>query len=229
MTAPLAPRHEVDELVRSTGCTGPRPRTPTERARTTARVAKLGATPVVIVVVLAWLKKVALAAALGAAGLGVAVATVAYVKSAHRTAALAPAAPMSASGSEPASVAAPSVPTVAEAIAPASTEPSPTVSTHGASGPPRASYVDPGSERELLDRAYRALGTSPAEALRLCNLHAATFARGRLGAEREMLAIEALSRLGRHAEAKARAAALLRALPHSIYEERLRRIVDEHR
>ena len=80
-------------------------------------------------------------------------------------------------------------------------------------------------EAALLDRARAALG-SPAEALRITEEHAARFPRGKLGMEREMIAIEALRRLGRGAESRARAESLLARAKGSLYEDRLRKMLE---
>ncbi len=77
-------------------------------------------------------------------------------------------------------------------------------------------------EVALLNRASAALSGSPAEALRLTGEHAARYPRGKLGVEREMVAIDALRRLGRTAEARSRADALLARPGGSMYEERIR-------
>ncbi len=78
----------------------------------------------------------------------------------------------------------------------------------------------------MLDRAYAALGSNPGEALAIVTAHAAAFPHGKLGSEREMVAIEALNRLGRKREARSRAEALLQRNPHSIYRERMLRLLD---
>lgn len=80
-------------------------------------------------------------------------------------------------------------------------------------------------EAKLLDRARGALG-SPAEALRLTEEYAARFPRGKLSIEREMIAIEALRRLGRGAESRARAEALLSRARGSLYEDRLKKMLE---
>lgn len=66
-----------------------------------------------------------------------------------------------------------------------------------------------------LDEAQRALAGDPARALALCEAHARAFPRGALTEEREVLAIEALVRLGRGDAARARAEAFRAAHPAS--------------
>lgn len=74
------------------------------------------------------------------------------------------------------------------------------------------------SEPALLEQARRSLSSSPATALALTGQHAARFPHGVLAQEREVIAIEALRRLGRSAEADQRAAAFARAFPGSAHQ-----------
>ncbi len=74
------------------------------------------------------------------------------------------------------------------------------------------------SEPVLLEQARRALASSPATALALTAQHAARFPHGVLAQEREVIAIEALRRLGRGAEADRRAAAFAQAFPGSAHQ-----------
>jgi hypothetical protein len=92
-----------------------------------------------------------------------------------------------------------------------STEPAKSA-TSGAEGP---------SEPALLEQARRALASSPATALSLTNQDAARFPHGALAQEREVIAIEALRRLGRGAEADRRAAAFAQAFPGSAHQRRV--------
>ena len=77
------------------------------------------------------------------------------------------------------------------------------------------------SEAEFLERARGALGQSPAAALSLANQHRARFPAGVLAEEREVIAIEALKRLGRTAEAERRIEAFARRFPGSAYRKKL--------
>ena len=77
------------------------------------------------------------------------------------------------------------------------------------------------AEVALLDAAQRSLASNPAETLRRCDEHARTFANGTLVQEREVLAIDALLRLGRRADAEARAARFRRAYPRSGHLRRI--------
>jgi hypothetical protein len=77
------------------------------------------------------------------------------------------------------------------------------------------------SEAELLERARNALTSSPARALALTEQHRARFPSGVLTQEREVIAIEALKRLGRTDEAARRAADFARRYPGSAYRKKL--------
>ncbi len=74
------------------------------------------------------------------------------------------------------------------------------------------------SESSLLEQARRALPTDPGAALALTNQDAALFPRGVLVQEREVIAIEALRRLNRTAEADRRAAAFSKTFPGSAHQ-----------
>jgi hypothetical protein len=77
------------------------------------------------------------------------------------------------------------------------------------------------TEAEYLERARGSLGKSPALALALANQHRSRFPYGVLGQEREVIAIEALKRLGRGAEAERRASDFARRYPGSAYSKKL--------
>lgn len=76
-------------------------------------------------------------------------------------------------------------------------------------------------ELSLLRRAQEAVSVAPAEALSLCTTHAARFGAGVLGQEREVIAIDALLRLGRLPEARARAERFRAAYPGSAHTRRI--------
>jgi hypothetical protein len=61
----------------------------------------------------------------------------------------------------------------------------------------------------------------PARALQRANEHAARFPRGVLVQEREVLAIQALRKLGRSAEADRRAQSFAKAFPGSAFARKL--------
>ena len=77
------------------------------------------------------------------------------------------------------------------------------------------------SEAEFLERARGSLGQSPSLALSLANQHRARYPSGVLAEEREVIAIEALKRLGRTAEAERRIEAFARRYPGSAYRKKL--------
>jgi len=77
------------------------------------------------------------------------------------------------------------------------------------------------TEAEYLERARGALGKSPALALALANQHRSRFPYGVLAQEREVIAIEALKRLGRSAEAERRIGDFASRYPNSAYRKKL--------
>ena len=84
---------------------------------------------------------------------------------------------------------------------------------------------DPVAELALLARARRALLTRPAHALEFTEAHARDFPAGTFGEEREVLAIEALLRLGLDDEAKQRALAFDQHFPDSAHRAHLARMI----
>ena len=76
-------------------------------------------------------------------------------------------------------------------------------------------------ELSLLTRAQNVLPRDPAAALELAADHAREFPEGALGQEREVIAIDALLRLGRRPEAMSRAAAFHRRFPASAHGRRV--------
>ena len=86
---------------------------------------------------------------------------------------------------------------------------------------PKADAPPPVSEASLLLQARKALKSDPASALRLANEHQTRFASGRLTPEREVLAIEALRKLGRKLEADERLRKFEAQYPDSIHLKRL--------
>jgi hypothetical protein len=93
--------------------------------------------------------------------------------------------------------------------------------------PAEAPSPDPlAEEAALLERARASLGGSPAEALALTGEHASRFPAGKLGMEREIVAIDALRRLGRRDEARARGEALRARVQGSLYEDRVRKLLE---
>jgi hypothetical protein len=82
-------------------------------------------------------------------------------------------------------------------------------------------------EASLLESARASLANAPARALELVERHAASFPNGKLAVERELVAVDALERLGRRSEARARGEALLRRASGNIYEDRIRRLLEK--
>jgi hypothetical protein len=89
--------------------------------------------------------------------------------------------------------------------------------------PPPAPVDDAAAEALLIERARQALAAAPDRALALTAEHARRFARPALRVEAEVIAIEALARLGRRDQARARADALLAAEPRTAYRHRIQR------
>jgi len=84
-----------------------------------------------------------------------------------------------------------------------------------------AEEAPPPSEGALLLRARRELASNPAAALALTAEDARRFPDGALAPEREVLAIEALKRLSRLSEARARLSAFHARFPQSPHLARL--------
>lgn len=88
-----------------------------------------------------------------------------------------------------------------------------------------AKPVQPPSEADLLNRARQALATRPARALTLAQQHQRLYSGGVLAQEREVIAIEALERLGREAEAASRARRFLDRYPGSAHRRKIETII----
>ena len=76
-------------------------------------------------------------------------------------------------------------------------------------------------EAKLLNQAHAAMATDPRAAYGFASEHAKRYPRGQLAAERELILVQALVKLGRAHEAEARGRALRKSAPSSIYGERL--------
>jgi hypothetical protein len=194
-----------------------RPITAEQRARTAKRLARY-ASAAAVAATLSWVPGAALGAGLGVATVIVAWGVPALLAPSPRPA---PPPPATAVVTKPAPSAEPEVP-----------PPSPSAS---AVAPPKATVAAPtasaggdalAEEAALLEQARAALGASPAEALALAEAHAARFPSGKLGMEREMVAIDALRRLGRTPEARARAEAMLARAQGSLYEPRVKKLLE---
>jgi hypothetical protein len=114
----------------------------------------------------------------------------------------------------PASVnAAPSVPAV---------EPPPAAEQPSAPAKPAPSVLKGTRERapdeaKLLEQARRALSTNPSQALAITRRHQALYPNGALAQEREVIAIEALRRLGKSGQASERADSFEQKYPDSAH------------
>jgi hypothetical protein len=97
----------------------------------------------------------------------------------------------------------------------------PPPSSNGARRP----TADSLSEADLLGQAQAALSSDPARALALSERHRSHFAHPLLTQEREVIAVEALGRLGRAGEAKARGERFLRLFPASAYRSKIESIL----
>jgi hypothetical protein len=80
-------------------------------------------------------------------------------------------------------------------------------------------------EPQLIEKARKALAADPRRALALAQEHQRRFPVGALGVEREVIALEALARLGQTAEAKRRALAFEAKYPRSIHLPRVRALL----
>jgi hypothetical protein len=99
--------------------------------------------------------------------------------------------------------------------------PLPTTASTPAKLPAKPTPPAQPSEAELLEQARAAMRADPARALQRANEHAARFPGGVLVQEREVLAIQALRKLGRSAEADRRAQAFAKAFPGSAFARKL--------
>lgn len=89
--------------------------------------------------------------------------------------------------------------------------------------------VDPRlAEAELLEKARALVGSSPGAALKLTAEHGRDFPKGRLGAEADLIAAQALLGMGNVAAAKERARVSLTRYPNGLYARQLREIADAY-
>ncbi len=87
--------------------------------------------------------------------------------------------------------------------------------------------VDPRlAEAELLEKARALVGTSPSAALKLTAEHGRDFPKGRLHAEADLIAAQALLGMGKAAAAKERARQSLSRYPNGLYARQLREIAE---
>ncbi|MDH5671834.1 MAG: hypothetical protein OEZ06_06765 [Myxococcales bacterium] len=84
---------------------------------------------------------------------------------------------------------------------------------------------DPAAELALLEQAQRAMASSPGRTLSLAQEHKKLYRHGQFQQEREMLAIEALLRLGEQRNAELRGRRFEKAFPRSSHVPRLRQLL----
>jgi hypothetical protein len=116
-------------------------------------------------------------------------------------------------------------PPPAEAPAPAA-EPPPVVHAPSAVNPPASPKASGPSEAALLQQAQAALRRDPARSLALTHEHRRRFPKGALAQEREVIAIDALSRLGRSGEAGKRAEEFGKEYPGSAHQKKVETSVE---
>jgi hypothetical protein len=100
-------------------------------------------------------------------------------------------------------------------LRPRAAAPAPAASTEESVAP------SPAEELALLNRAQSLLGQNPAMALMLASDHQRRFRPGTLVQEREVIAIDALLRLGQRPAAEARAARFRQQFPASVHLRRV--------
>jgi len=208
------------------------------RARVGVRLGRLGAVPLSAIT---WLSSKS-AAALGLAGGATVAGTLAVVEHYRAPRELAPA------------PAAPASPRAPKQRAPGAKKPAPELAVPPTESPelpptagaptlnppadlPRAPRPVPppsassagglAAESALLEQARRSLDSAPERALSLVGEHARTFPSGQLAAERRLIEIDALYRVGRRAEARARAERLLAQGGDDLYVGRVRRLLQK--
>jgi hypothetical protein len=196
------------------------------RVRVGRRIGRLAIVPASL---LAWLGTKSALAALGAAA-GLATASVATVvtRDEPELQRPVPAALTAKRAAKPAPAPRAEAPTPAPEVPPVVVPPPPAKSVPAAPSVAEFPVTANGlaEETEFLERARRALKTDPAFALLLVREHDVRFPRGRLGAERSLIEIEALYRSGRHPEARALAERKLASGVGDLYAERVQALLE---
>ena len=214
------------------------------RARGSAFVTHLAATPAPVVATVTWIKGFLVVAGVGLAGLGGVIlraprrpAVVAQRVATAKPPSPAPLATASTFASEPDEARAQTMTETPELAAHgegrrgrshtrrhhrAQAEAAPPAATPAPATTPAEDPLD--RERRLLDAAQSALPGDPQQALQRLATYDAEFPNGQLRAEREVVAVDALQRLGRIDDARARGEAL--AARHPGYARRVRRILE---
>jgi hypothetical protein len=198
------------------------------RARSVRRVAALGLTPAVTAAAsVSWLQ-VALGATLGMVGtlatIGAAQLLFEQEPAASSVAHATRARPAAATSADaPTRQAPPVAPSGSVTLPPSAPRLPPRLTSAAPSALPLENQLD--QEIALLELSRGKLARSPHLALSALRDHELRFPAGQLRIEREFLIVDALVRLGRRPEAEARARALERQAPKSLYGERLNRIL----
>jgi hypothetical protein len=107
---------------------------------------------------------------------------------------------------------------------PSVSERPPASTSQMAAPPPRPPVAGIPTETDLLRDARLVLDRSPTEALALTEQHRRQYPNGAFSQEREVIAITALTRLGRSADARSRAERFRTLYPSSPYTARLDRV-----
>jgi hypothetical protein len=227
---------EVRDLLRTVkGAGGSRPLPAASRARSVARLDRMLALPAAAGLLL-WLKGVAVAAGIGVLGVvavkGIPVLLTNTDAVPTVTAVATPTAPATVKPKPtptPATVPTPSVTAAPTATAAVTATPTATPAVIATPPEPAPSAGTDSLAREaaMLDRARAQLGSDPGAALATLDAQALAFPAGHMGLERELLSVEALRRLHRDSEARARGESLLQRARGSIYEDRVRAILDK--
>jgi hypothetical protein len=98
---------------------------------------------------------------------------------------------------------------------------------NGATEVEQITAPNPADELTLLKTAQQALDRRPRNALDLTEQHKRLFPDGIFSQEREMLAIEALSKLGQKDEARQRGQWFLERYPHSTHARRINNLLEK--
>jgi hypothetical protein len=194
------------------------------RGRSAARIDRMVAVPAAAGV-LFWLKGAAIAAGIGVVG----VVTVTRVVPLFSPVAAHVPAPSGVPGLARSVVDIPAPPPLSTATAKTSLTPTPTPTPTSPPTPTPTPSVETdvlAREAALLEKARRELEHDPTLALTTLDGYAVEFPNGTLGMEKELLAVDALTRVGRIADARARGKSLLGRARGSIYEERVKRMVE---
>lgn len=200
----------------------PRPMPVDVRARTAARVAALAATPIAVGAAAKWWTGKTLAWLLGFGVVGAAIGLGAYSMRGGQGGVV----------QESPQISHAPPPKLTPIVLPSET-PSVSVSVAvSVSAPPAKSAAPKPSadtlaeENALIDPVRAKLESDPSAVLAATDAHQKKFPGGQLAADREYLAVRALKKLGREAEAKARGEAFLARFPTSPYASYVRKLIE---